>query len=108
MQVGDVVDFRQACSSGKCVTGWRSGTVLAIAPGSEWEGGRRLLIKPRHAIHHHHHQQQQGSASSLPPESPAAAALAAVAAAGVPIGGCLQAAALRLTLWWHSAALIME
>lgn len=90
LQVGDCVDFRQACSSGRCVTGWRSGVVLAVAPGSEWEGGRRLLIQPQHTTHHHHHHshQLQGSTPSLTPDSPAAAALAAVAAAGGPTGGC--------------------
>jgi hypothetical protein len=84
LQVGDCVDFRLPCSTGTCVTGWRSGIVLAVAPGSEWEGGRRLLIKPRHT----HHTQQQHSTPPLPPESPAAAALAAVAAAGGPTGAC--------------------
>jgi hypothetical protein len=34
------------------VTGWRSGTVLAAAPGSDWEGGRRLLIQPCHDKQH--------------------------------------------------------
>jgi hypothetical protein len=48
------VDFRLPGATGEYVTGWRSGTVLGITPGSDWEGGRRLLIRPRH----HAHQQQ--------------------------------------------------
>jgi len=97
-QVGDCVDFREPVSGGRSVTGWRSGTVLAIAPGSEWEGGRRLLIKPRHThSHSHDHRSSSGSQQpSLPPDSPAAAALAALAAAGGGGGPISGAAAAKL------------
>lgn len=79
MQVGHVVDFRQIQRTDKCVTGWRCGVVLAIEPGSAWEGGRRLLIKPRHHQHQHNSNQQE---PKPPVGSPAATALAAVTAAG--------------------------
>lgn len=88
LQVGDCIDFRLPSSSGSSVTGWRSGIVLAIAPGSEWEGGRRLLVKPRHTNQHSH--PHSGTTPSLPPDSPAAAALAAVAAAGGRTGATMQ------------------
>lgn len=84
-----MVDFRLISPEGTCATGWRSGTVLASEPGSAWEGGRWLLIQPRH--HQHAKPQQQHDLKPLP-DSPAAAALAAVTAAGCegPIADAAQ------------------
>eukprot|EP00775_Hariotina_reticulata_P004092 gene4092-4339_t len=79
--IGSSVDFRTMNQEARCANGWRPGTVLDIHPGSEWEGGRRLLVQPRHT--HHTHGSSSQAAQQHEPATPAAtAALAALAAVG--------------------------
>ncbi|KAF6259479.1 hypothetical protein COO60DRAFT_1000751 [Scenedesmus sp. NREL 46B-D3] len=102
LRVGQLVDFRQWQQDLGCAAGWRSGTVLAVEPGSVWEGGSRLLVQPRHSHPSSEHGRPSSSHHPHPVLSPAAAAaLAAVAALGGPAGSEAGAASKLLTSRGH-------